>query len=157
MQKFFTNTIVLIATGFLDLAAIALPLQAKSEQAGKSCETAIANSKSRIEKGRDLLVTTDIADYSKIYPNHPNGRPLFVIIIVDGNAADSVMLSPVFQKAITSEIIKSCGSIGAVTFSRRETDWATTFGIMSDGTIQTFKCTDPPESAKYSWGQESCP
>ncbi|MBD2016113.1 hypothetical protein H6F96_19335 [Microcoleus sp. FACHB-53] len=39
------------------------------------------------------------------------GRPLFVTIIVDGNAADSVMSSPVFQKAITSEIINSCGSL----------------------------------------------
>jgi hypothetical protein len=87
----------------------------------------------------------------------PNGRPLSVTIIVDGDAADSVMSSPVFQKAITSEIIKSCGSVGAVTFGRHRTDWSITLGMMSDGTIESFKCIDPdPEVNKLSWGQQIC-
>ena len=157
MQKFFTNTIVLIATGFLGLSAFALPLQAKSEQAKKSCETAIANSRSRIEKGRDVLVTTDIADDNEIYSNPPNGRPLSVTIGVSGDAASSVMESPVFQKAIASDIIKYCSSVGSVTFHMRETDWAVTSGIMPNGTIQDFECTDPaPEGQKPRWGQQSC-
>jgi hypothetical protein len=97
-------------------------------------------------------VTTDIADHSEVYPNHPNGRPLFVTIIVDGNAADSVMSSLVFQKAIASEIIKSCGSVGAVTFGRRETDWSITFGMMSDGAIEGFECIDPIQRSTSSLG-----
>ncbi len=157
MQKFFANTIVFIAAGSLGLSAFALPPQAKSEQTRKSCETAIADGRSRIERGRDITVMTDIENHSEIYPDHPNGRPLFVTIIVDGNAADSVMLSPVFQKAITSEIIKSCGSVGAVTFGRQRTDWSITFGIMSDGTIKSFECIDPdPEADKPLWGQQIC-
>ena len=157
MQKFFANTIVFIAAGSLGLPAFALPPQAKSEQTRKSCETAIADSRGRIERGKDITVTTDIADYSEIYPNHPSGRPLFVTIIVDGNAADSVMLSPVFQKAIASEIIKSCGSVAAVTFGRQETDWSITFGVMSGGKIESFECIDPePEGNRIPWGQQIC-
>ncbi|MBD2014300.1 hypothetical protein H6F96_09980 [Microcoleus sp. FACHB-53] len=87
MQKFFASTIVFIAAGSLGLSAFALPTQAKSKQTRKSCETAIADGRSRIEKARDVSVTTDIADHSEFYPNHPKGRPLFVTIIVDGNAA----------------------------------------------------------------------
>lgn len=157
MQKFFANAIVFIAVGAVGLSAFALPPQAKSEQVRKSCETAIADGRGRIERERDIIVTTDIVDHGELYSNHPNGRPLSVAIIVDGNAADSVMSSPVFQKAIISEIIKSCGSVGAVTFGRRRTDWSITFGVMSDGAIKGFECIDPgPGVNKLSWGQQIC-
>jgi hypothetical protein len=157
MQKFVANAIVFTAVGSLGLSTFALSPQAKSEQVRKSCETAIADGKSRIDRGRDIIVTTDIADHSEIYPNHPNGRPLFVTISVDGNAADSVMSSPVFQKAITSEIIKSCNSVGAVTFGRQQTDWSITFGMMSDGAIESFECIDfDPEGNRPLWGQQVC-
>ncbi len=157
MQKFFANAIVFLAAGSLNLSAFALPPQAKSEQTRKSCETAVADSKVRIEKGKDITVTTDIASRSETYPNHPSGRPLFVTIIVDGNAADSVMLSPAFQKAIASEIIESCGSVGAVTFGKQATDWSITLGVMSDGRIEGFKCIDPdPEVDRIPWGQQIC-
>jgi hypothetical protein len=149
MQKFFTNAIVVTAVS-LSLSGFALPPQAKSEPTRKSCEAAIADGRGRLEKGRDITVTTDIADESEIYPNHPNGRPLFVTIIVDGNAADSVMTSPVFQKAIASEIIKSCGSVGAVTFGRQATDWSITFGVMSGGTIESFECIDPNSRGRHN-------
>jgi hypothetical protein len=155
MQKTSANAIVFIAVCSVGLSAFVVPPQAKSEQIRKSCETAIADGRSRIQKGKDIAVTTDIADHSDIYPNHPKGRPLFVTIIVDGNAADSVMSSPVFQKTITSEIIKSCGSVGAVTFGRQRTDWSITFGIMPDGTIKGFECIDP-EGSNPLWGQQIC-
>jgi hypothetical protein len=157
MQKFFANAIVFITTGALSLSPFALPLQARSEQTRKSCETAIADGTSRIEKGREITVTTDITDRGEIYPNHPSGRSLFVRIVLDGNAADSVMLSPVLQKAISSEIISSCGSVGAVTFGRYRTDWSSTFGLMPNGTIKQFECVDPdPDRDKLSWGQQVC-
>lgn len=157
MQKFFANAVVFIAAGAVGLSAFAMPPQAKSQQTRKSCETAIANGTGRIQKGRDITVTTDIADRSEIYSNPPSGRNLFVTIVVDGNAADSVMSSLVFQKAIASEIIKSCGSVGAVTFGRQATDWSITFGIMSDGTIKGFECIDPDSwKNKILWGQQVC-
>jgi hypothetical protein len=157
MQKFFANAIVFIATGALSLSPFALPLQARSEQTRKSCETAIADATSRLENGREITVTTDITDHSEIYPNHPSGRSLSVGIALDGNAADSVMLSPVFQKAIASEIINACGSVGAVMFGRLQTDWSLTYGIMSDGTVKAFECIDPdPDGNNPRWGQQVC-
>jgi hypothetical protein len=158
MQKFFANTVIFIAVGSLGLSASVLPSQAQSEQTRKSCETAIVDGKGRIERGRDITVRTDITDWSEIYSNPPNGRPLSVTIGVGGDAASSVMESPVFQKAIASDIIKYCSSVGSVTFHMRESDWAVTSGIMPDGTIQDFECTDPaPEGQKPRWGQQSCP
>jgi hypothetical protein len=157
MQKFFADAIVFIAAGAVGLSTFAMPPQAKSQETRKSCETAIANGTGRIEQGRDITLTTDIADRSEIYSNPPSDRHLFVTIVVDGEAANSVMLSPVFQKAIASEIIKSCDSIGAVTFGRQATDWSATFGIMSDGTIKDFECVDPdPEVNRIPWGQQIC-
>lgn len=159
MHKHRIAALAVTVAGSFGLPAFVLPPQAQalSQQTNKPCEVAIVNARERIEKGRRITVTTDIADRSEIYSNPPNGRPLLVTIIVDGDAADSVMSSPVFQKAIASEIIKSCGSIGAVTFGRQETDWSITFGIMSGGTIKSFECIDPdPEVNKIPWGQQVC-
>jgi len=157
MQKFFANAVVFTAVASLGLSAFALSPQVKSEQARKSCETAIADGRGRIEKGRSAVATTNIANYSEVYPNHPSGRPLFVTILLEGTAVESVMSSPVFQKAIASEIIKSCGSVGAVMFGARETDWSITFGIMSDGTIKGFECIDfNPDGNEPLWGQQIC-
>jgi len=157
MQKFLANTIVIVTTGVLGLSAFALPQQAKSEQTRKSCEVAIANAKERITTGRNITFSSSIVDDAQTYPDHPDNRPQIVQIRLDGQAADSVMESPVFQKAIASKIINSCTTVGAVIFARQKTDWSSTFGLMSSGTIKQFQCVDPdPEGNKPSWGQTVC-
>ncbi|MEW6493428.1 MAG: hypothetical protein AB1589_13125 [Cyanobacteriota bacterium] len=114
--------------------------------------------KKRIEQGRDITVIIDISDGSEKYPDHPDDRSTIIWLIVDGSAADSVMESPVFQKAIASEIINSCNSVGAVIFGRYQTGWIYTIGLMRDGTIQKFECADDnPERGSPSWGQVWCP
>lgn len=125
-----------------------------------ACEVAIANAKKRIVEGRTItIVQTDITDNSKLYPDHPNGRPLFINIALKGSATVSVMKSPVFQTAIASELIKSCTSVGAVAFGKYQTDWRSIIGLMPDGTIQQFqKCVNPSRESNYpSWGQAGCP
>lgn len=68
-----------------------------------------------------------------------------------------MMGSPVFQRAIASEIINSCNSVGAVTFGRYQTGWVSTVGLMRDGTIQNFECIEhAPDKGSPSWGQEWC-
>jgi hypothetical protein len=158
MQIFFVNTIVFFAAGSLGLSAFALSPQVKSEQTRKSCETAIADSRGRLEKRRDITVRTSIVDRSELYSNPPSDRPLFVGITVGGDAAaaSSVMLSPVLQKAIASDIIKSCDSVGAVWYGKQQTDWYFTFGLMPSGTIERFKCIDAPQVNRISWGQQVC-
>jgi hypothetical protein len=109
-----SNALVFIAIGSLALSAVVVPSQVRSED----CEASIRSARERIERGRTIGVVTDTVDRSNLYPNHPKGRPQFVTIVVDGKAANSVMSSPAFQKAIASEIIKSCSSVGAISFGR---------------------------------------
>ena len=105
MQKFLANTIVIFTTGALGLSAFAMPQSAKSEQTRKSCEVAIANAKERITTGRSITISSNIVDGTQTYPDHFDNRPQIVQISLGGQSADSVMESPVFQKAIASKII----------------------------------------------------
>jgi hypothetical protein len=157
MQKFLANSIVILTTGALGLSAFAMPQSAKSEQTRKSCEVAIANANERITTGRSITISSNIVDGTQTYPDHPVKRPQIVQIRLNGKEAESMMRSPVFQKAIASEIINSCGSVGAVIFAIAQTDWASTFGLMPDGSIKKFQCVTPDrERNKLSWGQTVC-
>jgi hypothetical protein len=157
MHKTLINSLAVIAAGSLCLSAFILPPQARSQETGKSCEGVILNAKKRIEEGREITVTANIENGSELYPDHPDDRPTIIKIIVNGRAADSVMESPVFQKAIASEIIKSCNSVGAVTFGLYRSGWTSTVGLMKDGSIQNFECIDhDPEKGRPSWGQNWC-
>lgn len=162
MHKRLINALIFITAGFLDLSAFILPPLARSQETIQSCEVAMLNATKRIEQGRDITVITTItdgtlSDGSKIYPDHPDGRPTIIWIEVDGSTADSVMVSPVFQRVIASEIINSCNSVGAVTFIRYQTGWASTVGLMRDGSIQNFECIEHnPEQGSPSWGQQWC-
>ncbi len=157
-QKRFINALIFLAVGSLGLSTFILPLQARSQETKQSCEIAILNAKNRIEQGRDMTVTMDMEDGSEEYPDHPDGRPTIIWLEVDGSAADSVMASPVFQRAIASEIINSCNSVGAVSFNRYQTGWINIIGLMRDGSIQHFECVDhdPERGSPYPWGQDPC-
>lgn len=157
MHKHFINAFAVIATGSLGLSSFILPPQARSQETGKFCEAVILNAKKRIEQGREITVMTNIEDGSELYPDHPDDRPTIIKIIVNGRAADSVMESLVFQKAIAEAIIKSCNSVGAVTFGLSGSGWTSTVGLMRDGSIQNFECIDhDPEKGSPSWGQNWC-
>ena len=159
MHKCLIIVLAVIAagSGSLGLSAFILPPQARSQETGQPCEVAMLNAKKRIEQGREITVMTNIEDGSKLYPDHPDGRPTIIKIIVNGRAADSVMESLGFQKAIASEIIKSCNSVGAVTFGLYRSGWTSTVGLMRDGSIQNFECIDhDPKKGSPSWGQNWC-
>jgi len=176
MHKHSINALIFITAVSLGLSTFILPLQARSQETIQSCEVAMLNAKKRIEQGRAITVQTDITDGSEEYLDHPNGRPIIILVFLDfpgsfgyrgyddGSVDDavSVMESPVFQRAIASEIIKSCNSVGAVTFLlNQQPPWATTTGLMRDGSIQNFECLFPDElpddgSLFLPWGQELC-
>jgi len=157
MGTTLTNTIVVMVATSLGFSNFLLPIPAKSEAISQLCEVAIKNGRQRIEQGKRIIVMTRILDERENYPDHPQGRPLLVMISLDGQGADSVMKSPVFQKAIASEIIQSCSSVGAVRFARNQTDWYVTLGLMPNGTIQNFQCVDPdPSRNRLTWGQQVC-
>ena len=134
------------------------PAKAGSEKANASCEAAITNAKERIVRGRNLtVVKVKTRDNSKNYLNPPAGRPLIMSIYLSGRATASLMNSPVFQKAISSDLIKSCTSVGAVAFLMDQTDWVSEVGLMPNGTIQQFECISPDgEGGKPPWGKYYC-
>lgn len=151
------DALAIITAGFLGLSALILPLQASSQETTQSCEIALSDARNRIEQGRDITVIATVTDGSERYPDHPDNRSTIIWLEVDGNAADSVMESLVFQKAIASQIIKSCNSVGAVTFIRYQTGWSSTVGLMRDGSIQNFECIEhDSEKGSPSWGQNWC-
>lgn len=157
IHKCLSEALAVITAGSLGLSTVIGPPQARSQETTQSCEIALLNAKKRIEQGRDITVITNIKDGSALYCDHPDGRPTIIWLEVDGNAANSVMESPVFQKAIASQIIKSCNRVGAVTFIRYQTGWSSTVGLMRDGSIQNFECIEhDPEKGSPSWGQNWC-
>jgi hypothetical protein len=162
LHKTIIKVLAIITTGFLDIFTFTLTPKAISQETIQPCEVAMLNATKRIKQGRDITVITTVtdgtlSDGSKRYPDHPDGRPTIIWLEVDGSAADSVMASPVFQRAIASEIIKSCNSVGAVTFIRYQTGWASTVGLMRDGSIQNFECVNhDPGRGSPSWGQDWC-
>jgi len=128
---------------------------AESERAENSCKVAMNRAKERITKGRDLRIVS--VGNVNAPSDHPNGRPLILQIVLEGKAAESVMSSPVFQKALASEIIKSCNSVSAVNFGMYRSGWSSMTGLMPDGTIQGFQCLEPDrDMPKISWGQQVC-
>ena len=157
IHKRLSEALAMIAAGSLGLSTVIGPPQARSQETTQSCEIALLHAKKRIEQGRDITVITNIKDGSELYSDHPDSRPKIIWLEVDGNAADSVMESPVLQKAIASQIIKSCNRVGAVTFIRYQTGWSSTVGLMRDGSIQNFECIEhDPEKGSPSWGQNWC-
>jgi hypothetical protein len=134
------------------------PAQAESEQDTSACEAAITSAKERIFRGRNITaVKVNARDHSQYYLNPPVSRPLTINLSLSGGATPSVMESPVFQRAIASDIIKSCTSVGAVGFSQAQTDWVSEVGLMPNGTIQQFECVTPNgENSVLPWGKYSC-
>lgn len=132
------------------------PAQAENEQDSSACEAAITSAKERIFRGRNITaVKVNASDHN--YLNPPASRPLIIHLSLSGEATPSVMESPVFQKAIASEIIKSCTSVGAVAFSQAQTDWVSQVGLMPNGTIQQFECVTPNgENRALPWGKYPC-
>lgn len=83
MHKHLIKAIAVTAAGSLGLSAFILPSKARSQEITQSCETALLNSKNRIEQGREITLRTHITDGSKKYPDHPNSRPIFIFIFLD--------------------------------------------------------------------------
>lgn len=131
---------------------------AESERTEDSCKVAMNRAKDLITRGRDIrIVSFENVDAPSRYPDHPIGRPLIVQIILEGKAAGSVMFSPVLQKTVASEIIRSCSSVSAIDFGKYQTGWSSMTGLMPDGTIQGFQCLEPSRyGPKPSWGQQTC-
>ena len=150
----------LIATGITALntfAILNLPTLARAED-NHSCIVAINNAQKQIEAGRPLKVTIRTFDISKGYPDHPKNRPNSYVFAMKGEGASTVIRSPKFMKAITTNVIQNCGSVSIVRIAVWESDNVATFGLLPGGKVDAFQCVESQgrNSPKLSWGQEFC-
>ena len=153
----------LIATGIIALntfSVLNLSPPVKAEPKLRDCTMTIATAQKRLTTGRDVEVNIKSFDISESYPDHPDDRPMTYLLVLKGAATESIMRSPRFQKAIATEIIKSCGSVGVVTFGMDGTGWGQSVGVLPGGRVDNFECVEHLGSRglprKIIWGQEFC-
>jgi len=142
----------------LSILSVSLPLRAEGKP--RDCTMTIAAAQKRLTTGRDVEVNIKSFDISESYPDHPDDRPMTYLLVLKGAATESIMRSPRFQKAIATEIIKSCGSVGVVTFGMDGTGWGQSVGVLPGGRVDNFECVEHIGSRgvpkKLIWGQEFC-
>lgn len=155
----------LLATGLIvlnTLAILNLPSLVKAESKPRDCAISLTAVQNRLTRDRDVEITMRSFDISEGFPDHPDNRPIAYQFLLRGGAAESIMRSRQFQKAIAIDIIENCGSVGSVTFGLSGSGWIQTVGILPSGKIDTFECLDPPRrdssasNSKLIWGQEYC-
>ena len=167
MSRFFATNLILLDI----LLFSALPLTAQSIEAeSELCRSAIASVENQLQSDRHLTIELSQIEKLQYYPDHPEGRPDGYGLGISGDAAFSVMGSPVLLNALSTEIINSCSSISLVEFGVYQTGNVRTFGLMSNGEVKEFQCpadydnypkTDASGQLQFYprdlvWG-ESCP
>lgn len=134
----------LLATSLIVLDIISLkvlPLQAQNiNSESKECQSAIASVEDRLKTGRQLTIEMSEMSDANASITPFKDRPNKYILGIGGNAAPSVMGSPVFSKSLATQIINNCDSVSSVSFGLWQSGWVNEYGLMSDGKIKIFEC-----------------
>ena len=163
-----------------DRAALAQMLASTAVPDGTAvCTQAIANMTSTLETDRDLSALVSSLQLDRLYASAPSGRPYGVNVAVNGPAAESVMVSPQLLTQLSSQLVGSCGSVGAVVFSTNTPDtelgdFERTFGFLpaagdaiaqvargdeAADMVSEFSCVnkeDRDSAAPLAWGERFC-
>lgn len=115
--------------------------QTKIAKETAECSAALKVAQEKIKDGKDVTITL-VEKYSIVfahdYESYPKDRPSKYLFGLDGPAAGSIMSSPKFLNAISTDIIKKCRSVSIVDFNRYRTDWNVTFGLTEQGKVKEF-------------------
>jgi len=145
-----------ITAGLLSLdvlLVLSTPLRA---QENDSCTATITNAQNLIKKGRDIVVSVSTKDIDKQYPDHPENRAYSYQFVIDINAYGAVETSPNFMKIIASRIVNSCQDVSLVIFAKSVSDVFVYVGLMPDGEMKFFDCSDNSTNEIQPWGKRSC-
>ncbi len=157
----FTNSLLLT----IAIATLTLPLAspASSQQPTRTCAQAKSAAQRRLTTIRNLTLRTETRNFSSSYPDYPAGRPSGYVLIMKGQAVDSVLRSRQFMTAIATDIITACDTISVVTFGRDGSGEFVNLGLLSNGTIDFFKCAEdfginpePGSEGRLRWGLSYC-
>ena len=124
----------------------------------KKCRSAIASVEKQLKTGRQLKINISVIDKLKYYPDHPQGRPNLYGFSMSGDAARSVMSSPVLMNSLAQQIINNCNSIGAVSFNLYATGATQLHSLMPNKKVEFFKCPADYDDyvaypRKLTWGE----
>ena len=106
----------------------------------KNVGAAIASVENKLKTNHQLKINISLINKHKYYPEHPQGRPNIYGFSMSGDAARSVMSSPVLMNSLAKQIINNCNSIGAVSFNLYGTGATQLHGLMPNKKVQFFKC-----------------
>ncbi len=124
----------------------------------KKCRSAIASVEKQLKTNHQLKINISLINKHKYYPEHPQGRPNIYGFSMSGDAARSVMSSPVLINSLAKQIINNCNSISVVSFNIYQTDITQYYGLVSDNKVDSFKCPKdyddyPIYPRELSWGE----
>lgn len=106
----------------------------------EECVNAISSVENQLQSDRNLTIELSQIEKLQYYPDHPEGRPNGYGLGMSGDAAFSVMGSPVLLNSLSTEVIDSCSSISLVEFGIYQTGNVRTFGLMGDDEVKEFQC-----------------
>jgi hypothetical protein len=156
------NIVITVLFSFSVLSGYTSPITSQpSSLIGKECTKSIDSLKSRLKAIKKLnLISTGTMNLSEwSYINAPSDRPLILLIVMADSGGKNLMHSSKMMKSISTNIIASCKSIGAVSFGINQTDWGAIYGLMPNGATQAFQCVEPHRGESHNdlkWGTYLC-
>lgn len=93
------------------------------------------------------------------WKQYPSKYPVGVSVVFEGRAAESIMASPAFLKALGHEIVMSCEPVSIVDFGIYGTDYINTLGLLGTNKVEWFECIYPSDSQNIDtlpWGYTWC-
>ncbi|MFB6275306.1 MAG: hypothetical protein ABEI32_04030 [Halothece sp.] len=127
------------------------------ESVSDSCQNAIAASVEQLKTGRQLnRIQTQPVDLTKTYDDYPQGQPLGVSFIIEGQEANQAMGAAELQHQISRQVINSCNRVSFVEFGVYRTDWSSSYGLFADGQIKPFDCRGLGPGPALVWGLDFC-
>lgn len=149
VRKLLSCTMVTV--GLIALNVIALCPATKARE--DACAGVIESIASRMRQGRNLSIDYKRQDVTETYQDAPDGRPIMQVLVLRGSGSAAILRSPLFMQTRAKTIIENCKGVGAVQFAVSGSSYSETFGLMPNGTVKQFSCTD---STPIAWGRVLC-
>ncbi|EDX83898.1 Bacterial pre-peptidase C-terminal domain family [Synechococcus sp. PCC 7335] len=147
------------------LTAAALP------GSSQTCISAVSAATEEIEASGAVSALVSSLQLSRLYETTPNSRPYGVYLSLSGASTMSFFLSPQFLERLSSDLIESCSSVGAVFFGSSSLQEEKIFGLLLESQstgaqswrVEPFVCingaqspTSQRTSQRLRWGQQVC-
>ncbi|MBE9061574.1 hypothetical protein [cf. Phormidesmis sp. LEGE 11477] len=130
------------------------------------CTNTILSATEEIETNRETSVLVSSLQLSRLYESIPESRPYGMYLSLSGAAATSILQSPQFLERLSSELIESCSSVGAIFFGANSLEEERIFGLLERRSVRgrqslrvsLFDCLNRSQgaNARLQWGKQVC-